>query len=334
MKTPFVTEILKKVAPSIGAELMIEPEYGFVGQVTFRNGRKVLFRGSNFNINRLGSVEIARDKGYSSFFLRAFGYETPEGQTFFSEKLCQNLKVRRDIDDGFAYAQRLGFPVILKPNNRSQGVLVTKVYNKREYYRTARRVFEKSSVLLVQRFYGGRDYRIVVLDDEVISAYERMPLAVVGDGRSSIGELLSKKQRQFVKTGRDTIIDTGDFRIGIKLRRQKMSFDSVPAKGVAVQLLDNANLSAGGDALDVTGEIHPDFYGLAVRLTREMGLRLCGVDIITEDIAAPLGEYVVIEINGAPGLDNYASIGREQSAVVEQLYLKVLKALEGDDDER
>jgi predicted 2-oxoglutarate/Fe(II)-dependent dioxygenase YbiX len=71
MKTPFVTEIPKKIAPEIGAELLIEPEYGFVGQVTFKSGKKMLFRGSNFNVNRLGSVEIAQDKRYASFFFGA-----------------------------------------------------------------------------------------------------------------------------------------------------------------------------------------------------------------------------------------------------------------------
>lgn len=333
MKTPFVTEILKKIAPLIGAELLIEPEYSFVGQVKFQNGKKMLFRGSNFNVNRLGSVEIARDKGYSSFFLQTFGYKPPEGQTFFSEKLCQNLVVKRNIDDGFAYAQRLGFPVILKPNNRSQGMLVTKVYNKRDYYRVARQIFRKTSVLLVQRFYQGRDYRIVVLDNEVISAYERMPLLVVGDGRSSIKELLAQKQQLFIKNGRDTIIDTDDFRIKLKLRKQKLSFESIPQKGETVHLLDNANLSTGGDALDVTKTIHPDFYELAVRITKDMGLRLCGVDIIADDISLQLKDYVVIEINGAPGLDNYAKMGQDQVKVVEELYLKVLQALENDNSD-
>lgn len=330
MKTPFVTEILKKIAPLIGAELLIEPEYGFVGQVRFQNGKKMLFRGGNFNVNRLGSVEIARDKGYAGFFLQTFGYKTPEGQTFFSEKLCRNLVLKRDIDDGFAYAQQLGFPVILKPNNRSQGMLVTKVYNKRDYYQVARQIFKKSSVLIVQRFYGGRDYRVVVLDDEIISAYERIPLLVVGDGQSSIKELLEQKQQLFIETGRDTVIDVDDFRIKSKLRRQKSSFETVPQKGETVYLLDNANLSTGGDALDVTKTIHPDFYDLAVRITKDMGLRLCGVDIITNDISLPLKDYVVIEINGAPGLDNYATMGQDQVRVVEGLYLKVLKALEND----
>jgi D-alanine-D-alanine ligase-like ATP-grasp enzyme len=334
MKTPFVTEILKKIAPEIGAELLIEPEYGFVGQVTFRSGKKMLFRGSNFNVNRLGSVEIARDKGYSSFFLRTFGYKTPEGQTFFSEKLCRNLVIKRTIDDGLTYAQQLGFPVILKPNNRSQGMLVTKVYTKRDYYRVARQIFKKSAVLLVQKYYAGRDYRVVVLDDEVISAYERIPLAIIGDGQSSIRELLKRKQDLFLKSDRDTVIDVDDFRIKLKLSRQKLSLDSVPPSAKSVYLLDNANLSAGGEAVDVTRNLHPSFQELAVRITKDMGLRLCGVDILADDITVSLKDYVIIEINGAPGLDNYASMGRAQVEVVESLYLKVLRALENDKSDR
>ena len=334
MKTPFVTEILKKIAPEIGAELLIEPEYGFVGQVTFKSGKKMLFRGSNFNVNRLGSVEIARDKGYANFFLRSFGYKTPEEQTFFSEKLCRNLKTKRTIDDGFTYAQRLGFPVIVKPNNRSQGMLVTKVYNKRDYYRVAKQIFKKSAVLLVQKYYEGRDYRVVVLDDEIISAYERIPLLVNGDGQSSIRKLLNQKQELFLQSGRDTVIDADDFRIKLKLRRQKLSLDSVVPNGETVYLLDNANLSTGGDALDVTCNLHPSFQELAVRITKDMGLRLCGVDILADDITVPLNDYVIIEINGAPGLDNYASIGQAQAKVVESLYLKVLRALENDKSDR
>jgi D-alanine-D-alanine ligase-like ATP-grasp enzyme len=330
MRTPFVTELLKKLAPRIGATLLIEPEYEYVGQITFKNGIKALFRGTNFNVNRLGSVEIARDKGYTSFFLKSFGYNVPEGQTFFSDKLNAHLEIKRDIHDGFLFAESLGFPVIVKPNNLSQGRLVAKVYNKGQYYRLAKKIFKATNVLIVERYYSGKDYRIVVLDKDIISAYQRTPLFVEGDGTSTINDLIRQKQEFFIETGRDTIIRTDDFRIRMKLRRQKMTFESIPPKGTIVELLDNANLSTGGDALDVTNQVHKDFADLAVRVTKDMGLRFCGVDIITTDIKAPLKEYVIIEINGAPGLDNYASIGSDQVEIVEGLYLKVLQALEND----
>jgi D-alanine-D-alanine ligase-like ATP-grasp enzyme len=329
IKNSFVSEIICRVAPRIGATVLMEPEYGFVGEITFKNGKKVLFRDRNFNINPLASSEIARDKGYADFFLQLYGYKTIEGQTFFSESRNERIKIKRTIHDGFDYAKTLGFPVILKPNNLSQGTLVTKVHTKKEYYAAATKILKRTPVMLVQKFYEGFDYRIVVLDKEVISAYQRIPLFVVGDGKANIRTLLLRKQRAFKRTGRDTEIEVDDFRISGKLQRLKLKLTSVPNRGEKIFLLDNANLSTGGDAVDVTEEIHQDYKRLAVRITRDMGLRMCGVDIITsDDIRKKLKSYVIIEINSAPGLDNYASIGNKQKLRVDQLYLKVLKALE------
>jgi D-alanine-D-alanine ligase-like ATP-grasp enzyme len=329
IKKAFVSEIISRIAPRIGAEVLLEPEYGFVGQITFRNGQRILFRGTNFNINPLGSSEIARDKGYSYYFLKHHGYNVPEGQTFFSDKLNEKIRIKRTIDDGFNYAASIGLPVILKPNNLSQGTLVVKVHNKREYYSTAKKIMGRTPVMLVQRFYQGSDYRIVVLDNEVISAYQRIPLFVIGNGKSTVADLVAQKQKYFTRVGRDTEIDLSDFRTKQKLKAQRLTLQSIPAKGEKLYLLDNANLSAGGDAVDVTDEIHPDFQRLAVNITKDMCLRMCGVDIIiTGDIRLPMRDYVVIEINSAPGLDNYASIGAKQRETVDELYLKVLKALE------
>ena len=182
--------------------------------------------------------------------------------------------------------------------------------------------------MLVQRFYAGNDYRLVVLDNEVISAYQRTPLFVVGDGKANVRQLLKRKQKQFLNFGRDTEIDIDDFRIRLKLHRRRLTLESVLPVGEKMDLLDNANLSTGGDALDVTAEVHPDFRRLATNIIRDMGLRMSGVDIITDDIRAPLDRYVLIEINSAPGLDNYASIGVRQRKRVDELYLRVLQALD------
>jgi D-alanine-D-alanine ligase-like ATP-grasp enzyme len=168
-----------------------------------------------------------------------------------------------------------------------------------------------------------------VLDDVVISAYERIPLCVEGDGRSSIKKLLEDKQVLFDKLKRDTVIKYDDIRIAMKLSRQKLSYDSILPVGKRVFLLDNANLSTGGDSVDVTHCVHPRFEELAVRLTKDMGLRLCGVDLITQgDISNETGEYWILEVNAAPGLDHYARSGEKQRKDVEALYTKVLQSLE------
>ena len=189
-------------------------------------------------------------------------------------------------------------------------------------------IFRSDRVALVQRVVRGRDYRIVVLGKNVISAYERIPLSVVGDGRSSIKTLLKKKQRVFTASSRDTRIKLDDIRIAHKLGIQQLALRSVPERGKQVFLLDNANLSSGGDALDVTKPIHPEFKKLAVRLTKDMGLRLCGVDLMVRgDIRKPPRKYWVLEVNAAPGLDHYVKQGKAQQKIVENLYLKVLKSL-------
>ena len=130
---------------------------------------------------------------------------------------------------------------------------------------------------------------------------------------------------------RDTKINLADPRIKTKLNIQGFSFKDILPKGTKIFLLDNANLSTGGDSFDVTKNIHPGFAKIATNLTRDMGLRMAGVDIMVTkgDITQnPKNcSYYIIEINSAPGLDHYVTTGTAQKKKVEDMYLKVLLAL-------
>jgi D-alanine-D-alanine ligase-like ATP-grasp enzyme len=326
---PLLGQIFRKIAPKLGATILIEPEWRVVGQITFKNGRRRYFRGSTLDLNPVGASDIAKDKDYAAFFMKRMGYPTVPGKTFFSREHCHAIGSRRDIDAAYRYAAKIGFPVVVKPNSGSQGVGMTKAYTKREFYQAMRFVFARDRVALVQSPLSGRDYRLVVLDRKVISAYERIPLNVIGDGRSTIRQLLTKKQKGFVASGRDTMIRAEDKRIAYNLKRQRLNMRSVLAQGRRVYLLDNANLSSGGDAVDVTETIHPEFKKIATRLTRDMGLRICGVDLMVDgDITEKPSTYWVLEVNAAPGLDHYVKTGKAQQKIVEDMYLKVLKAMQ------
>lgn len=323
--------ILRKIAPRIGAQVLIDPEWGIVGRITFKSGRHSYFRYNTLDLNPTGSSDIAKDKDFAEFFMKEMGYSTvPDSKAFFSDQWARAIGAsRRNSDAAYRYARKLGFPIIVKPNSGSQGIDVSLVYNKREFYVAMRAVFKRDRVALLQRPVHGRDYRLVVLDKKVISAYERIPLNVVGDGRFTIGRLLKEKKKLFAATGRDTRIKTDDPRIARKLKRLGLTFRSVPEKGAIIFLLDNANLSAGGDAIDVTENVHPAFRKLAVKLTRDMGLRLCGVDLMVDGgISEKPERYWILEINAAPGLDHYAKMGKQQEKIVEDLYLEVLRHLE------
>lgn len=328
--TSLASEIIAQVAPKLGLIVNIEPEYRYVGQILTPDGRKFYFRNTNFDLNGQGASEMARDKDYANYYMKLMGYNVPEGRAFYSPRWCKSIGSDQNIDAGYTYAHDRGFPVIVKPNSKSQGFGVAKVYTKTEYYRAMRYVFNEAHdrVGVVQDVINGDDYRIVVLDDEIISAYRRVPLSITGDGKHSIIQLIEKKQQEFNKRQRDTIIPIDDYRIPAKLQRSKMTMASIPERRQTIPLLDNSNLSTGGEAVDVTDSIHPTFSDLAIRLTKDMGLRYCGVDLMTPDpIDQPLQHYTIIEINAAPGVDHYAESGPHQKQIVESMYEKILKAM-------
>lgn len=329
--TPLLPKVLKKIAPQIGAKVVMEPRWGIVGQIIFKSGRKRYFRYSSLDLNTLGACEISKDKDFANFFMKRMGYPiVPGSKTFFSDQWAKKMHTPdRTIHGAYRYAQKIGFPVVVKPNSGSQGRGVSLAHNKQEFYRAMHTIFQYDRVALVQRQVVGKDYRVVVLDDRVISAYERVPLNVIGDGKATVLGLLKVKQRQFVASSRDTKINPDDPRITEKLKHQKLTLLSVPSKGERIFLLENANLSSGGDSIDVTKTVHPAFRKVAVQLTKDMGLRLCGVDLMIKgDISNTPSAYWVLEINSAPGLDHYVKQGAAQEKIVEEMYLEVLKSME------
>ena len=331
MRDPFVPRILSRVAGRIGARVELEPEFGFAGRILFASGRTHVFRSNNLNINRAGAVAVCEDKGYTSFFLRTAGFRVPRELNFFADRLARNLPAgsRRSIEDACRFAESIGYPVIVKPNRGSLGDLVAAASNAAELGAVAQAILAKYSVGLVQEYVAGNDYRIVVLGGEIISAYQRVHLFVVGDGLSTIDQLLEQKRAKLPTVGRpNSEISPQDFRIDGVLRRAGLTRQSVLPAGTRQRLLDNANLSTGGDAIDITPDLHPSVANLAIRASACIGVHLCGVDVMCADATQPSPDYVIIELNGAPGLDNYASLGAAQQERVDQLYEKVLRFLE------
>jgi len=293
--TPLLGRLFVKIAPRIGATVLLEPEWGVAGQITFQNGRRRYFRYSSIDLNPLGSSEISKDKDFTNYFIAQMGYPVIDGKTFFSEKWSSLINSPRNTHAGWEYANEIGLPVVVKPNSQSQGRAVTLVRNQHEFFRAMNEVFE------IDR---------------------------VAHGVSNIIELIGKKQSLFCSTDRDTRIKIDDPRIIEMLLHKGLSLNSVPPSGDIVYLLVNANLSSGGDAVDVTSNIHSSFCDVAIRLTRDMGLRLCGVDLIVDgDIRDEADRFWIVETNASPGLDHYANSGEAQQEIVEDLYLEVLKAM-------
>ncbi len=326
---PLLGRLFSKIAKKIGAKVTLEPKWRIVGQIAFKNGRKRYFRYNSLDLNPLGASEISKDKDFANFFMEKMGYPTVMGRTFFSDRWAKAIGSKNNPRKAYMYAARLGWPVIVKPNSGSQGTGVSKVSNKQEFYKAAKFIFEHDRVMLVQKALAGNDYRVVVLDNKIISAYQRIPLNIIGNGKLTVKQLLKRKQAGFNASGRDTQIKPDDFRIIQKLKHQGFSMRSVLNKHQQLFLLDNANLSSGGDSIDVTRYVHPGFKKLAIQLTRDMGLRLCGVDLlIAGDIKDKPDKYWILETNAAPGLDHYVLTGKNQEKIVEAMYTVVLKSMQ------
>ena len=325
MRTQLVMPVFLSVAEKLGLKVLVEPTRGIYGAILFENGNKYYLKDINFNLNSTVSASLSKNKAATSYFLKEFGYNIPEFTMVYSDEKCTRIKSNDTINSGLEYAHKIGFPIILKPNNMSQGSYVFKANNDDEYHVFISEILSHCDTAQVQKFYEGNDYRIVVLDKKILSAYQRVPFYVIGDGNLSISELIEKKQQAFIASGRDTVLSKNDMRSAYKLAQQGLSLGSVPLFGEKIYLQDISNLSAGGETIELTDKIHPSFIDLSLLIARDMNLTMCGIDIITNDITQQnSGNFTVIEINSAPGLDNYAYEGSVQEVYVEQLYSEVL----------
>jgi len=325
MRQQLVMPVLISAAEKLGLKLLVEPTRGMYAAILFDNGKKFYLKDINFNLNPGSSASLAKNKAATSWFLQKYGYRVPEFTMIFSAEKCKWMNSQDSAQAGFDYATTLGLPVILKPNAMSQGSFIFKAFNADDYFSAAAEIFKHTHTAQVQKFYPGSDYRIVVLGNQILSAYQRIPLRIIGDGVSTIAKFIDQKQKFFVEIGRDTKLDPADVRIARILARTRLSLDSIPPAGDQLYLQDISNLSIGGDTLDLTAEIHLSFAELAVNIARDMNLPLCGIDLITRDLTQPNdGAYIVLEVNSAPGLDNYAFHGAKQVEYVEDLYKQVL----------
>lgn len=317
------------------ARISVEPEYGYVARVEYKDGSVRVTYGNDLGLNPGVSEDLAKDKGHTKFMLRSMGINCPEGKEFLlpwwyeTIKTSQQQRGKTDmntIDKAPDYIeQTVGYPVYVKPVSGSKGGDVYRVDQADELMDTFKLYEEKKIRLaVVEQAINMPDYRIVVLDGQLISAYQRVPLAVTGNGVDSTETLIQKLQQQYIYEGRDTQLNPHEPRIMQHLGKAGLGLDYVPGTGEKLTLASISNLSAGGTSRDVTDTISQHWVDIATKVAAGFNLRLCGLDLACSDITSADAEYSVLEVNSAPGLDHYASSGAEQQKIVDDLYTAVL----------
>lgn len=322
-RVPWLTELLAELARRAGLTIDVEPEWGYAGRLSAPDGRATCFVGTTLDINPAGASALAADKTFAARFIARLGFPVPKGEAFFSDPWCRFVESERDVEWACGYAASIGYPVVVKPNSRSAGAGVAKARNADELREAAAAVFSlaQDRVAVVQQFVEGDDYRVVLFDGELIAAYRRSRPTLTGDGRRTAAELLRDSAVRGVDAAQ---------RAERTLRRAGIALDQPISAGRRVELLDSANLSSGGTAEDVTGELAPEFAGQLARLPAALNLRLCGIDLITPGPIDRIPEpYWILEINAAPQVTGYAAIGERQRQTAINLYKRIFATLIG-----
>jgi cyanophycin synthetase len=243
------------------------------------------------------SVDVAGNKELTNRLLHEVGIPVPRAS------VVRNAQAAVDA------AGRLGYPVVLKPldGNHGRGVMINLPDEAavREAYPIAEGESRNGSVV-VETFIPGKDYRILVVNNQVVAVAERVPAHVVGDGKHTVRELVevtNQDPRRGVgheKILTRIVIDTQTVEV---LARNGLTLDDVPEEGRFVQLKLTGNMSTGGTSIDRTDDIHSDNVEIARQAAMVVGLDVAGIDFITPDIARSVREQrgAIVEINAGPG---------------------------------
>lgn len=241
------------------------------------------------------AVDIASNKEETKRMLKEQAIPVAKGTTISS------------IDEVNRAIHEIGYPLVFKPldGNHGRGI-TTNVRTPEDAFAAYEYAAKVSRRVIVERFVQGYDFRVLVIDNKMVAAALRDPAHVKGDGHSNIQQLIDKEntdpRRGFGHENVLTLIsvdrDTRDI-----LDKTGYTLDTVPAAGEKVFLKSTANLSTGGTSVDVTDHVHPQNIFICERISKIIGLDICGIDIMAKNLTEPLTDSggVILEVNAAPG---------------------------------
>lgn len=309
------------VSRGIKVEWIIEPS---VYSLT-HEGRTEHFFYRYWSKQGLLPFKLCQNKNNFKKMMVKSGLPAAEGEGFLSSE----FQAARE------YCKKIGWPVVLKPHNESHGRGVCLSISSDESFEKYWKQLENNhTLLLVEKMYFGKEYRIFVTNEKVISALYRIPANVTSDGMHSIQQSIDIKnndpERNSCLSMDQIVVNDAVLE---KLNESGQDLESIPAKGEYIQLRDASNLSLGGDSKDVTNEIHPSVEKIAVAAVNAIpGLKYGGMDFMTEDITVDQStvKHAIIELNKSPEIDanHYPLYGEPRDvagAILDMVFPKTKK---------
>jgi len=208
------------------------------------------------------------------------------------------------------YRMYAGKPVVIKPKSTNFGLGITILkhnYDETDFKAALQIAFEHDNTVLIEKFIPGREFRIFIINDEVVGILHRVPANVTGDGVLNIGQLIDRKNEDPLR-GKGYRTPLEKIRKGREkemfLKQQGMDFNTVPKEGEVVYLRENSNISTGGDSIDFTDDIDDSYKAIAVEAAKALNVKITGLDMMIQDIHAPAtpDNYAIIEMNFNPAI--------------------------------
>jgi glutamate--cysteine ligase/glutathione synthase len=291
--------------------------------IRLKKGNKVEYvkQGTKTSVDTYIAALIMENKNVTKIILKEHGLNVPKSTTV---KLVDEALIK--------YSNFVGKDIVIKPKstNFGLGITILKKLRSEEDYRLAiTQALNYDSSVMIEKFIPGKEYRFLVVGDEVAAILHRVPANVVGNGSLNIKELVDEKNKNIMR-GEGYItplekIDLGTFERDY-LTSQGKDVNYVPEDGEVVYLRKNSNLSTGGDSIDFTDDILNDYKIIAVKSAKAVGAKICGADIIISDVKAKpnRNNHSIIELNFNPILHAHAYPYKGQNRHVENNVLDLL----------
>lgn len=314
------TQILLKAAIKNGVKFeILDRDENFI---VLEKDKKVEYvkQATKTSLDSYVTMLIMENKVVTKKVLEKENIIVPQGKDYFN------------IEEAKSDYRKYGAGIVIKPKSTNFGLGITifkEEFSKEDYEKALEIAFKEDNSILIERFIKGKEYRIFVIGDEVVGILHRVPANVKGDGERSIKELVEEKNLDPLRgVGYKTPLEKIRLEDPEKLflKGQRLTIEYIPKKDEVVYLRENSNISTGGDSLDYTDDILDAYKKIAIKASKAVGAKICGVDMMIEDIKNPnpIDNYAIIELNFNPAIHIhcYPYKGKNRN-----LGEKILKAL-------
>ncbi|GGH21167.1 bifunctional glutamate--cysteine ligase GshA/glutathione synthetase GshB [Paenibacillus segetis] len=293
------TQLLLKAAVKRGIRFkMLDRDENFV-LLTKGDRNEYVKQATKTSLDSYSTVLIMENKIVTKKVLQQHGIRVPKGEAFQSLEEAMST-----------YPSYLDKSIVIKPKSTNFGLGITifnREFSKEDYQKAFQIAFEYDRTVLLEEFIAGKEYRFLVMGDEVVGILHRVPANVVGDGVHTIEELVRDKNKDPLR-GRGYKTPLEQIQLGeaeeMFLKNHSNSWRDIPQSGEIIYLRENSNISTGGDSIDFTDEIPDSYKNLAIQAAKAAGATICGVDMMIDNIEVEATEsnYSFIEINFNPAI--------------------------------